>query len=239
MWKKPGRRKLRVCPVKGCTAKPQRRLSNHLTYAHPHLSPRKRKRHLKLARIVPDKMAGRHVLRQLIQRSLTASVAGELQLQKAPESSEVEDVEEESIKVPVRGGATRSFDRFDVDLPIFSKFIKWNTSMDGGCRSEKSAREIAVDVSKFMKWCSPDKPSWNAIITRWQVLQYVDKLENAGCGPEGIIQKLDAIKIALKYIQAKVADNDPSHKEYIRCQQIINDMGRYYSNPFAGNPAPR
>ena len=49
-------------------------------------------------------------------------------------------------------------------------FREWLESSEGGNRSHELAREIAKDVSKFLKFCHPEvtnKPSWEVILDKY------------------------------------------------------------------------
>ena len=47
-------RYVRVCTVRGCSRKPQRTLSQHLSYKHPYLSHEKRQKYLRMSRQLED-----------------------------------------------------------------------------------------------------------------------------------------------------------------------------------------
>ena len=63
---------------------------------------------------------------------------------------------------PIQRGSTRHYPRFDVDTDDqFIDLRKWLQSVDGRARSEKVAKEIATDVSKYLKFACPDRNSGN------------------------------------------------------------------------------
>ena len=82
------------------------------------------------------------------------------------EEDEAEEVQEEASECedPAESHddctGTRHFPRFDVQHPVFYRFEEYLTIVDGGDKSEKSAREISVDVSKYLRYaCGPSCPS--------------------------------------------------------------------------------
>ena len=60
--------------------------------------------------------------------------------------------------VPQEG--TRLFPRFDMCHPMFYRFEDYLMGIDGGERSEKTAKEIAVDVSKYLKYACGRGARW-------------------------------------------------------------------------------
>ena len=51
---------------------------------------------------------------------------------------------------------TRHYARFNIHHPSLMQFQKFLTGLDGGGRSEKTAGEMAVDISKFLRYAWPD-----------------------------------------------------------------------------------
>lgn len=54
MYNRSKYRKYKRCPIAGCDSKPQKKLSNHLTYKHPRLTKQERKAALSTATVVPQ-----------------------------------------------------------------------------------------------------------------------------------------------------------------------------------------
>lgn len=141
-----------------------------------------------------------------------------------------DDVEDDSdlgdMQVSGSKEGTRKFPKFDTDLPIFLRFESYLTSIDGGMKSSKTAREISVDVSKFLRYAcgsSCAHPDWRRLTDRDQLVGYVEKLTRAKVGPEGQLSKFDAIICALRFIKAVIiADcSDPMHADCTRTEESI------------------
>ena len=141
----------------------------------------------------------------------------------------LEDEEELGVGGPARGTeeeGTRLFPRYDIGLPMFVAFVRHLEGIDGGQRSAKTAKEIAVDVSKYLCYaCGPDclTPDWRRLTDRDQLLGYTEKLKRAKVGPEGLLAKLDALLAALKYVKVHIIEdtNDPVYGKVLRMEDVI------------------
>jgi hypothetical protein len=186
----------RVCPVPGCRSKPQKKLSQHLCYKHPYLTPKQRQRFLQVARRIgrpqsqlPHIRHG-HDLHQILCTACEEEPA-------VPEDViEASENEEEG---------TRHFPLCDMCDLMFVSFGKYLRGIDGGQRSEKTAGEIAKDVSKYLKYaCGGEEVDWMTLTERDRLLGYVDKLKRVKVGPDGQLGKLDALSCALRFIKVSL-----------------------------------
>ena len=99
-------------------------------------------------------------------------------------------------------------------------------SIDGKQRSEKVANEIVTDVSKLLKFAggqSSDKPDWGRLSDRDIVLAYLSRVEQAGCGVEGRLSKLDAFEAALTFLRLVVL-KDKETDEWYRKTKKMSDI---------------
>ena len=99
---------------------------------------------------------------------------------------------------------TRRFLKFDIKYPVFRRFESYLTGIDGGQRSDKTAREICIDISKYLRYASGPlcpAPDWQHMTDRDQLVGYLEKLKRANVGPEGRLAKLDAFCTALKFLK--------------------------------------
>ena len=204
--KKEDIRYTRVCPVPGCRSKPQKKLSQHLKYKHLGLPSNVRKHYLKVAQRVEkpkSKEDGKQpTLVQVLSSSkdclqdTEAEVGDESRIAEMDdENLVVEEVNDEScmvnedeadeyleVSADENACGTRLFPRFDVENPVFSRFEQYLMSIDGGEKSEKSSREISIDVSKYLRYAcgsSASKPDWSRLVDRDQLVGYTEKLKRA------------------------------------------------------------
>ena len=60
---------------------------------------------------------------------------------------------------------TRSYPFFSIDSEtLLQDFVANIMSFDGGSKSGKEAREVAVDVSKVLAYVDPKKATWNSLL---------------------------------------------------------------------------
>ena len=103
-------------------------------------------------------------------------------------------------------GGTRLFPRFDIQHPFSYCFEKYLMSIDGGERNEKSAREMSIDVFKYLRYACGDCPSpdWGRLVDCDQLIGYMEKLKRAKVGPEGRLAKLDHLLAVIRYMRLHV-----------------------------------
>ena len=105
-------------------------------------------------------------LQQVLNRSASLdSTLGE----SAPEVEEevVEEEEQEEQEEAVGEKGTRNYPWCDVNHPTFLSFHHYCTSIDGGVRSEKTAKEMLVDVGKFLRYAggpAASDPGWDRLV---------------------------------------------------------------------------
>ena len=127
----------------------------------------------------------------------------------------VEPPEEEGtggIDPPEKEG-TRNYPRFDISHTSFLHFQRYLTGPDGGSRSEKRAKEMAVDVSKFLRYACGSYsfgPEWDRLTDRDHLIGYLEKLKRSSVRPEGQLAKLDAFCSALTFFKVSVLKGDIS-----------------------------
>ena len=102
---------------------------------------------------------------------------------------------------------TRHYERYDMNHPTLLDFQAYLTGVDGGARGEKTAAEMAVDVSKFLYYASGSSspsPSWQRLTNRYPLLGYLEKLKCSSVGPEGRLGKLDARCCIERFLKVEV-----------------------------------
>ncbi len=126
--------KVKVCPVPGCRAKPQRYLSIHLRRYHTHLTDSQQAKITSMATIVrstpksTNLAMGMPTVTSLFKREATEQ-------QREPEVLPA---------VPSPKSSTRSFPKFPLDHADIKPFVEWLTTPDGRNKSTAEARAIAT-----------------------------------------------------------------------------------------------
>ena len=83
---------------------------------------------------------------------------------------------------------------FDLHHPTIRQFKAHLMGIDGGSKGEKTSNEMAVDVSKFLRYAcdsSATDPQWDKLADHDQILGFLDKLKRNGVGPDSQLGKLD------------------------------------------------
>ena len=101
-------------------------------------------------------------------------------------------------------------------------FLKFLMSIDGQMHNQKMAMEMAVDVSKFLKFAGGRDivPDFGKLLERDMLVAFLDMLEHHGCGIEGRISKLDSLDAALSFIQQSILCDNPQHAWHAQGVQI-------------------
>ena len=109
-----------------------------------------------------------------------------------------------------QGGHAR-FGKFDDNNEELKKFRKFLSGLDGGRKQVPQVKQIAANVSKFLKYAHPkaSDPVWVDLLDSSKLSQYIDELEASGtCGPSGQLGKMDHMVHGLRYLRLKVAGEE-------------------------------
>ena len=81
---------------------------------------------------------------------------------------------------------TRSDPCFNLAHPEMKRFTAYLQSYDGERKQEQEARSITADVSKLLKYASPDRINWLVVTDPIKVREYLDNLkQRSGVGTDG------------------------------------------------------
>ena len=186
-------RKLKQCPIEGCRSKPQVKLSNHLTYKHPDLSKAEREEALKNAKAVPTKET---------RKGRRPAIAGQLRLtQVVRERTPPQTSYTQSLK-------TRGFPKFELGKGGgIDELTRHFMSVEGGLKEEREARQVTVDVSKFLRFCGATL-DWKNLSKVDKLREYLEVARKAGVGVSGTITKCDRVIAGIRFAKMKLAPSD-------------------------------
>ncbi len=131
-----------------------------------------------------------------------------------------EEVEEEK-EDPDAKGSTREYPMFDP-----------NKNLDGGLRSSRTAHQMAVDASKFLKFLKfaqgpiSTQPDWDRLLDRDLLKAFTNKVAES-VGPPGVLRKLEALEAALHFYRVDVLGlgRSPDNTEkFTKAQQISETL---------------
>lgn len=116
---------------------------------------------------------------------------------------------------------------FDLHHPTIRQFKAHLMGIDGGSKGEKTSNEMAVDVSKFLRYAcgsSATDPQWDKLADHDQSLGFLDKLKRNGVGPDSQLGKLDALTLAAKFVQVVLLQKDPDPTLQNKLSSVLTDM---------------
>ena len=160
-------------------------------------------------------------------KSAGSDLESECELESSVDVNEPAEGESSvDVNEPAEGG-TRYFARYPLEHPSLQQFRRFLTSVDGGGCSEKTALEMAVDISKFLRYAcvsSLPSPDWARLTDRDQLVGYFEKLRRVKVGPEGQLAKLDGVCMALKYLKVVIVGDkldSPLHQSATHMEEIL------------------
>jgi site-specific recombinase XerD len=72
--------------------------------------------------------------------------------------------------------------------------------VQGGGKKAGQAKEITVDLSKFLQFCSPEEIDLTNVCKPKSIEDYLDELQRRKVGPSEIISKLNVLNYAQTFI---------------------------------------
>ena len=122
---------------------------------------------------------------------------------------------------------TRLFPRFDIRHPVFYHFKNYLMGVDGGEKGDKTAHEVSVDVSKYLRYaCGSHSPSpdWSRLVDRDQLIGYMEKLKRAKVRLEGRQAKLDHLQAAMRFMKLHVVvqERDPLYYKFTASINMVD-----------------
>ena len=89
--------------------------------------------------------------------------------------------------------------RHPIDSGFLADLVQHLTTMAGGRRTETVAREIAIDVSKYLYFAHREEVAPHHLIMRSKLTSFVSTLEAMGIRTLGIRTKLVYLRLAIQY----------------------------------------
>ena len=220
-------RKVKICPVSGCGAKPQRKLANHIAVKHPNIKRKERLELLAAAKPAPrtkyipqvhlqqklnftrQRPANTHADRTASTRSLEAGQNYKVSVEESTTdtscnlsqlvSSSPSPLDSQPPSPLTRG--TKSLELFLPSRPAMAKFKDYLMSLDGKRNKEHVSHAICRDVGKILFFCNPNVPTWDSLINRTKVMGFIELLRNRGMQADGQLTKLERLCDGLEYAE--------------------------------------
>ena len=105
-----------------------------------------------------------------------------------------------------------TLDRYDVDREkILLDFVANLQSFDGGRTPPTEARQIAVDVSKYLAFANQRRCQWSDLADMDRLFKYIDLLQNTSMiSPNGIVTKIHRLQQAVLYLRRTGLEDIPT-----------------------------
>ena len=113
-------------------------------------------------------------------------------------------------------GRNISAGRHSVDEPFLLNFDTFLQSRNGEKKDSTQAKEIVVDVSKFLYFANPNQCDEQNLLSRIAIRKFVDDNEKGGIGPSGVLTKLRRISMAIDCLMMSSEDLDTEIDVYER-----------------------
>ena len=223
--KRPNRRSV-YCPVPECTAPPLKKVSQHLRQFHK-LGDTDVRRLLKNKRYTTREEIHERKRKKPIEKK-----SGNIQKMLGEETEKVKSkpknaekgkgrassANEESRK---RKGTSGTRDMQQHSGPFLDEFNAFLKSRDGGKKSDRNAKGITANVSKYLYWCDPDNLDGDHLTRTKQVKAYISEMEKKQLGASALQQKVYDIEAALRFLMARKEDT-PEEAEFntLACSAI-------------------
>lgn len=188
-----GIRKYKLCPYKGCTSKPQKRLAAHIMICHKDVTPTKRRKMCAIANVVNKKF----IKPAQTQRKLSFS-------KSSSPKPKVHSLNLSKLSKTAETKGTRNMEFYP--LSKLSDFVQYLTTLDGGKRTQSTAELIAKDISKFLYFADSKNLNFELVLDKVKLLQYFEYLRSC-IQAEGILTKMERMSDLLKYL--KISSPDP------------------------------
>ena len=128
-----------------------------------------------------------------------------------------------ALQEPSKG--TRSDPRFDLEHPEMKRFTAYLQSYDGETKQEQEARSITTDVSKFLKYASPDKVNWLAVTDPIKVRIPGEHGTKVGCRHRRQTDQIMSIKVTPIHLpRAATQQQELFH----RCQLVAERYSKWW-----------
>ena len=174
-------------------SKPQKKLSNHIICAHPHVTAEERSCYLKKAKVASPQDCKPHVV------SLSMTIEKAFMLAKTPKPT----VKPKIIFSPnkARLGKTHHYPRYCTTTnDLLVQFKTYLGTLEGASKGEAEASQVSTDVSKYLYFTNQDKIDPMAVLDTTKMNDYATQLMVDGVGKEGVTTKLDRIVQFIDYL---------------------------------------
>ena len=115
-----------------------------------------------------------------------------------------------------------------IDLPIYLE-ISWLTTIDGKERSKDQAKQITVDVSKYMYFCNAKSINTSCAYDAEYFNKYLTELKDAGLTCSGILVKILRVRNFLDFLLNSVEVNSTEEAKIAKMVTKLKSWQSHFS----------
>ena len=111
------------------------------------------------------------------------------------------------------------FHKSDPFLEDFGSYLKSRT---GGKRSDEATRQLCKNVSKYLFFLDSESVRPQLLLKKKPLVEYLKVVEEGyGVGCSGLLQKLDAVTAALKFMKFSFIDEDEEEESEAKIDRML------------------
>ena len=121
----------------------------------------------------------------------------------------------------LQGTSTRQMG-FHKSDPFLDEFMGYLTSRAGGKRSDSAAAQLCKNISKYLYFLDSEKVRPELLLQKKPLVEYLKVVEEEfGVGSSGLLQKLDTLTVALRFMRFFSVDQDGEEEIEAKCERMM------------------
>ena len=133
-------------------------------------------------------------------------VSGSDSQTEGPTSQQDPTTELATTPRPASAGTSAGAGRYPMDEPFLVMLSQYLQSRCGGKRDTAQAKEVVVDVSKFLFFANPKQCDPQCLLSRSLLRKFIGAVEEGGIGSSGILTKLRRLTMAIQCLLMSCED---------------------------------
>lgn len=242
--RKPAKRRYVYCPIEGCPSGPVQKVTQHLQNVHKLSKANVRRLTVTKRYAPPEAIKNRTpnphpsrkqlTLKQTIFSKTRASsevvVVSPVKKKKETKKKPTANSGKECVPSTSGIGTTRHM-KFHKDHPFIDDFASHLRSTAGGARSDDAVKQTVKITGKYLWFLNNSAVCPRLLLRQKSLLDYVKKVEELGVGNSGVLQQLDAITLAVKFLRIHGLEDEDDEEIDHKVPGVlaaINDIRKSY-----------
>ena len=213
-----GKRRYVWCPMKNCPSGPVKKVTQHLASVHK-LDKLAISKHTRTKRYATPEAVRFRIPNPHTRSSAVCPLPLVMSSKSSPSTSKGQSTSASCTTSGELG--CHSGGEFLTNL---SSYL---ASTPGGNRGKEAVKQIVTNVGKYLHYLNSECVEVNELLTHSVVMKYIKAVEGQGIGCSGVLQKLDAHSLSLKFFRLSVED-DESLRKVERMLSFLVDIRKSY-----------